>query len=635
MPRKKTKCQKDVFGFCKPIHQVYWRHAGGSSGNPGGSDKPNEPNEPIEPNELTAADSFPPSVAPVARVQLGSRTLGEMSAEDQEGAHLIEAARQNEIGGDADTYLAENAPDWTMDRGLSYDKGAVFVKNGRAKLAYTGTDVLKPADLDADSSILDGTFRSSSGPDHPELVRATKLATEARIKYPVDEILGYSLGGAKAQSVGAYNGLPTRLYNPGLGPGHVADQGTNFRPPSTRIVKTKGDPVSILTGQLEKQGAVTVNEIPPLTKHTTALARHGSDNFYDEESPRLRAPASELNEARLLDKAILARQTGASYDMWATHAKDIPQARREAIWAASGRSPEAEFESKENFEAAGDGSYGSTGETQPLMEPASDALATPEPQLDAIAGMDNAARASHIESMGAPESSSMMISSNLTNVGAGFAAGMLGGEIANLAMKAPSAQRWNAMSQHQKNSFRQRKEALSGGVGAGLAGGAASLLTGASALAIAPEIALGSGAAVVGGEVGHETTKLMEHAGVSRGVSEFTGSTVGGGTGGAALGGGAVALSSASSAISSAVTSTAAASGAGIELVGAGGAAAGEAAPLLAGAAAAAGAEEGGTIGAFFAPETAGLSVALGAAVGAGLGAVSYEFGKLFHHHKH
>jgi hypothetical protein len=295
-----------------------------------------------------------------------------MTAKDIEAAHLHEAARQFEFdptGESTNQYLRETGVDWThlpeVSRGeTGYNKGSVFQSNDGTKLrvVYTGTDTAKPSDIVADAQIASGRFRNSRhAQDALDMYdRAQEFAGRASpgsdVRPPIiDEINGFSLGGGSAQHVGAVKGKPTRIFNPGLGAEHVADQLSGNAPPSTDIVKTQGDPVSLLTGSLESAGKihagsgenpVRVRQIMPLERNKSPLEKHGGDNFHDQEAPRADSKgrshyskaldsAAELKDMRMLHEAIDAIEQGTSMLDWAAEHPNVTMERAQTLWDAA------------------------------------------------------------------------------------------------------------------------------------------------------------------------------------------------------------------------------------------------------------------------------------------------------------
>jgi hypothetical protein len=294
-----------------------------------------------------------------------------MTPADVEAAHLHEAARQFEFdpsGESTNQYLRESGVEWThlpeVSRGdTGYNKGSVFQSNDGTKLriVYTGTDTAKPSDIVADAQIASGNFRNSThAQDAVDMYdRAQEFAERSAarpgsdIRPPIiDEINGFSLGGGTAQHVGAAKGKPTRIFNPGLGPEHVAAQMSGNAPPSTDIVKTQGDPVSLLTGSLESAGMihagggenpVSVRQIMPLERNKTPIEKHGGDNFHDQTAPRADPKgrshyskaldsAAELKDMRMLHDAIDAIEEGTSMLDWAAEHPNVTMERARILW---------------------------------------------------------------------------------------------------------------------------------------------------------------------------------------------------------------------------------------------------------------------------------------------------------------
>jgi hypothetical protein len=233
------------------------------------------------------------------------------------------------------------------------------------------------------------------------------------------------------------------------------------------------------------------------------------------------------------------------------------------------------------------------------------------------------------------------------------------------------------MSDEKKMAYIHKREALGGAVTGGL-GGLLTLATGGGAAMFAPEVAIGTTAAMLGGAVSREIGELgggeflqSEGGGVisgayAGGVSHAAGKAIkafknrgqqasegaeGEGTEvtemgeglaeeGEALAEGTEALAEGTEVATTAVETTAAASetAAAAEAAATAAETAATAAEALAtgaevatdAAILAGGVEEGAGIGAFFAPETAGASIAIGAAAGAVISGIGLGLHKLF-----
>jgi len=390
--RRQRQCTKfDIFGFCIDEHPNHWKYGGGTHGRPRPAprrpdkprptpqpplpdkpkrgDKPDKPDKPDRPGrKLTKKER---EDLAITYRKLPNRPSSEMTPADVEAAHLHEAARQFEFdpsGESTNQYLRESGVDWThlpeVSRGeTGYNKGSVFQSNDGTKLrvVYTGTDTAKPSDIVADAQIASGNFRNSThaqdAVDMYERAQAFADRAAARpgsdIRPPIiDEINGFSLGGGTAQHVGAVKGKPTRIFNPGLGPEHVADQMSGNAPPSTDIVKTQGDPVSLLTGSLESAGMihagggenpVSVRQIMPLERNKTPIEKHGGDNFHDQTAARADPKgrshyskaldsAAELKDMRMLHDAIDAIEEGTSMLDWAAEHPNVTMERARTLW---------------------------------------------------------------------------------------------------------------------------------------------------------------------------------------------------------------------------------------------------------------------------------------------------------------
>ncbi len=413
--RRQTRklCSKtDIFGFCLDPHPTRWRYGGGTHGRPRPSRKPDRPvpqppapdrpkrgNKPEKPDrpdrpgrKLTKKER---EDLAITYRKLPNRPSSEMTPADIEAAQLHEAARRFEFdpsGESTNQYLRESGLEWThlpeVSRGENgYNKGSVFQSNDGTRLrpVYTGTDTAKPSDIVADAQIASGSFKNSTHAqdalDMYERAQAFADRSAARpgsdVRPPIiDEINGFSLGGGTAQHVGTVKGKPTRIFNPGLGPEHVADQMSGNAPPSTDIVKTQGDPVSLLTGSLESAGSihagggenpVSVRQIMPLERNKSPIEKHGGDNFHDQTAPRADPKgrshyskaldsAAELKDMRMLHEAIDAIEEGTSMLDWAAEHPNVTMERARTLW-----------ETARNRGSQQDISLGGAVEMQPSM----------------------------------------------------------------------------------------------------------------------------------------------------------------------------------------------------------------------------------------------------------------------------
>tara|TARA_R110000803_G_scaffold52918_1_gene108755 strand:- start:167 stop:2092 length:1926 start_codon:yes stop_codon:yes gene_type:complete len=299
-----------------------------------------------------------------------------MTPEDIEGAHLIEAARTFEKTNDtklAQRYLDENNLNYLHREDGSYEKGSIFQEKNtkKVKLAYTGTDVTNVNDLVADTSIATGNFKQS---DHVK--RALEMYKKGIETGQVNEILGFSLGGATAHEVAGQKNLPARIYNPALGVEAISDHALGKAPNKTTIVKTAGDPISVATGLVEGANGLNeitgrpamgqsleVRQIAALQKNVgNALARHGGDNFHDQTSPRADGgvestyhdvveTAGKLKEYRMLHQAMDAMEKGVTQIEWKAKHPNVSDERARKIWESASKYSEKELKQKGgNFE---------------------------------------------------------------------------------------------------------------------------------------------------------------------------------------------------------------------------------------------------------------------------------------------
>ena len=127
--------------------------------------------------------------------------------------------------GDLDVYLSKAAYEqlptvkgWKLDPELSGVNRSVYTKDGKAKVAYRGTDLTNPktrfADLGTDVLVGLGLQGLSS-----RVKNAKRTAELTAQKYGRENtsLTGHSLGGTQAAQVSRATGLPATGFNTGWG----------------------------------------------------------------------------------------------------------------------------------------------------------------------------------------------------------------------------------------------------------------------------------------------------------------------------------------------------------------------------------------------------------------------------------
>jgi hypothetical protein len=141
---------------------------------------------------------------------------------------------------------------WDVDTELSTYNATVFKNksNGKAVIAYRGTNPLNLEDLAVDLDIAFGLRK------HKRFQEAEDLYKTVCQKYHNAQVTGHSLGGALALYVNDLYGVPTTVFNPGSSPffekKYDEDAGDYSVP---RIIRHEDDLVSY--GHRKRKGVVT------------------------------------------------------------------------------------------------------------------------------------------------------------------------------------------------------------------------------------------------------------------------------------------------------------------------------------------------------------------------------------------
>lgn len=150
---------------------------------------------------------------------------------------------------------------WQKDMSLSGPDHAVFHKEGKAKIAYRGTDVKNKRDLGTDALITLGLQDKSS-----RMKRAVRTADTVSAKYGKENVslTGHSLGGSQSQYVSRKRGLSATGFNAAMSPVDMFRSRTYSK---FHSVSTASDPISNFThhkvGRIGKKTTVTQTKFNP------------------------------------------------------------------------------------------------------------------------------------------------------------------------------------------------------------------------------------------------------------------------------------------------------------------------------------------------------------------------------------
>jgi hypothetical protein len=478
-------------------------------------------------------------------------------------------------------------------------------------IAYRGTDITNPKDLITDALALFGKEKSS--PEYGETKQQLEAVEEA---YGLPkELVGFSRGSVLSMNLGDEYGIPTTELNPLISPSLVKNQSKGT---FHDIFRTKNDPVSFLAKGTLKDSNWRVRSILPLKDTLNGWEEHTLSQFLTNDTPR-RTSIEELLNNRIVEQGAKVSEYTMMKEMmtyiedqasFKTYMEAVNPADANfsettrvyegsnytTLWKDLGGSfnPEEahailrnEIGASRPFELSAEERIGFTGldsqSRQKLIDTAMENMQNTIETSSRFGEDANAVREALVRQStlgGTSEEMSAVLVEALHPVSQlkGLAGGIAGFEEAKLIDKLSGG-------------------AL-GGIGVATVGGAlgavnTSLISSAlagttealSATALLPEIIAGAGGALAGYESSIAIAQALREAGANdetvKAVSSISGGAIGGG-----------------------VT-----------------------AAIGIGASVGAAALTGGEIGAFLAPETAGVSVAIGVGLGAVIGGASYVAG--------
>ena len=454
----------------------------------------------------------------------------------------------------AQRYLDAEGINYIVEPELSTTEGLVLInkETGIPKVAFRGTNFKNLTDLKTDLAIVHGAeeitpqFRSAE-----EMVRATNAAYE-----PVEEILGFSLGGAKAITTGNKLGIKTTTFNPAVGPQHLKNVPLNSGDNHT-IIRTTEDPVSALAGF--KPSAFKIKSLLPLQETkwldpASGLSVHDLKNF--SQTGNRRSNNTEILAENLqrisrrhaelvgLHDAKTAVEEGKTLSEWIEDFSpaDITDGRLSnriydeaklfQMWEKSGGDisvPEADM-IIENSEAAMESGVQTDDfvledyEVEELLEKPAGARET-FVQNEAEVLLDTHAQVQERFGPAYETRNALKASMSPANLGVGIVGGIAGEKVAGLIDPNNAA----GIDAHQ---------ALSGGLGGAATAGAIATLGGEAltATALAPAVVAGAAGAVAGYETNKAVANSLRNAGANTETIESVSDITSGAVGGAATG---------------------------------------------------------------------------------------------------
>ena len=456
---------------------------------------------------------------------------------------------------EAQAYLDKEGIPYDIDTSLSSKESLVLLGDDGVKIAYRGTKIQNVSDVSADAMIAAGVEEH-----HPQFKNAEEQFRLVTEKYgSPNELLGYSLGGNKAITLGNKYGVETTTFNPFLGQNLVK----SISDVTHNIVRTTEDFASLGLGIAK--GKFKVSSILPHQDKLNPIEAHELSNFTETSARRPGATETLLNavakaggkagEYELIDSIKTAQEKGQSFTEFVHEfngrtGQDTtpdgsslagPRMHRNSKWVKYWEEGKNEGSSSPSFTAEEEAHFDSISESEQVYDQSirprereSFRNSTQEQRASKIKESHEAletlmeAANMHTE-MHTASANALKRTVHPTNLATGIA----GGVASSLALNAVDPE--HKMEEHARTTLE--------GVGAGLSteiGAAALAGTALSAGSLGIAGVAGGASYLAGSEASKLTTTGLHAAGLNKDASEAIGSTVGGGVGGAAAVGTAI-----------------------------------------------------------------------------------------------
>jgi len=168
-------------------------------------------------------------------------------------------------------YLDEQGIKWTINPELSNLEGLIMTENatGVSKGVFRGTNFKNLTDLKADLAILHGTEAQTEGirTGRSQIARANEV-----LPSPVEELIGFSLGGNRSITLGQELNIPTTTFNPAVSLTNIKNVPLNGD--LHTIIRTTENPTDVFAGF--KPSAFKIKSILPLEETSWLNPASGS-----------------------------------------------------------------------------------------------------------------------------------------------------------------------------------------------------------------------------------------------------------------------------------------------------------------------------------------------------------------------
>ena len=249
-------------------------------------------------------------------------TIDTLSHEQISKAKMVRASRiaYEKDYAAAQKFLDDNAIAYDIDERLSTKESLVLHSENDVKVAYRGTKWGSAADITLDAAIAVGVEEH-----HPNMKSSEHQLLRVTEKYGApSELVGFSLGGGKALSLGEKFSISTTVFNPFIGKSLI--QGSNVGSETHHIIRTTEDPVSLGIGLKRGQKNWKVESILPHHDKLNIAEAHRLSNFTDSSERRaghtetmlkdVHLQGQKAGELEMLDSIKTSQENGKSFTEW-------------------------------------------------------------------------------------------------------------------------------------------------------------------------------------------------------------------------------------------------------------------------------------------------------------------------------
>jgi len=209
-------------------------------------------------------------------------SISEMPSNSKLMAEFVEISNiRNKKGwAEAQQRLDATKSGYSMDKSLSNNEGVVFVKDGKAVVAFRGTNPTQKIKSGVGKGLPEAVIWlgivGGKEQNFNQFKDAQKMVEMTKAKYSVERLTGFSMGGTKAITYGNKYSIPTTNFNAFLGK-NILNSKPKSKSTIHNLYRTTNDIASAGLVLHKPKFSIVVESIDPIKKLPQFVSDRGTD----------------------------------------------------------------------------------------------------------------------------------------------------------------------------------------------------------------------------------------------------------------------------------------------------------------------------------------------------------------------